>query len=120
VAATTIPCQACRALIEVICIHCESGLVSDEPLTRFTVSDIGAMDGELIRQLRPWPSFRKLADGEFVNHCPECGAAQSEMLLHTEPDSPFFDIPGAAPGVIRLTPLAGTVRLSGDEHFTVD
>jgi hypothetical protein len=41
------------------------------------------------------------------------------MYLHSEPDEPFFDIPGAAPGSISLTPLSGTIRLSGDEHFQV-
>lgn len=29
-------------------------------------------------------------------------------------------LPGAAPGSIALTPLAGSVQLSGDEHFRVD
>jgi hypothetical protein len=41
------------------------------------------------------------------------------MYLHSEPDEPFFDILDAAPGSIRLTPLTGTVRLSGDEDFHV-
>ena len=41
------------------------------------------------------------------------------MYLHSEPDEPFFDIPRAAPGIIKVTPLAGTIRLSGDEHFEV-
>lgn len=37
-----------------------------------------------------------------------------------EPGEPFFDIPRAPSGAIRLTPLPGTIRLSGDEHFTVE
>jgi hypothetical protein len=125
VAAATIPCQRCRANIEVICIHCGTGMVSGEPLTRFTVSDVWEMDEGLIRQLRLWPMFRRATDtghesGTFVNHCPHCGAQQDDLHLHSEPESPFFDIPRAAAGLIRLTPLVGPVRLSGDEHFTVD
>ncbi|HXR89446.1 MAG TPA: hypothetical protein VN750_04105 [Steroidobacteraceae bacterium] len=39
---------------------------------------------------------------------------------HTEPGDLFFDIPHSAPDVIRLTPIAGEVRLSGDEHFLIE
>ena len=120
VAAAKIPCRECHAEIEVICIHCESGVVSDEPLTQFTVSDIWAMDEGLTQQLRPWPAFRKADSGEYANHCPHCGAPQGDLFLHSEPDSPFFDIPRAAPGAIKLTPLEGAVQLGGDEHFTVE
>jgi hypothetical protein len=125
VAAATVPCQRCRSSIEVICIHCGSGTVSGEPLSGFTVSDIWAMDEDLVRQLRPWPGFREVRDpGEeassFANHCPRCGALQEDLYLHSEPDDPFFDIPRAPPGSIKLTPLVGPVRLSGDEHFEVE
>jgi Domain of unknown function (DUF5710) len=125
VAAAATSCQRCRASIEVICIHCESGTVSGEPLTRFTVSDISAMDEDLARQLRPWPNFKRVGgrDGDasyFANHCPRCGSLQEDMYLHSEPDEPFFNIPRAAPGSITITPLAGTIHLSGDEHFEVD
>jgi len=122
VASATTPCQQCNSNIEVISIHCESGTVSDEPMTQFTVSHIWAIDEELERQLRPWPNFRKVdkpADGAFANHCPNCGASQDDLYLHTEAGDPFFDIPRAPPGVIRLVLLEGTVRLSGDEHFQV-
>ncbi len=44
VAIAPIPCWRCRASIEVICIHCGSGTASGEALTRFTVSDVSAMD----------------------------------------------------------------------------
>ena len=115
VAAATAPCQRCHADTEVICIYCESGTASGEPLTRFTVCDIWGMDEDLARQLRPWPTFR-----DYANHCRHCGAPQDDLHLHSEPDSPFFDIPHAAPGSIALTPLVGTVRLSGDEHFAVE
>lgn len=124
VAVATVPCQRCRSSIEVICIHCERGTVSGEPLDRFTVSEIWAMDEALARQLRAWPFFREVRepDGEgssFANHCPRCGAPQDDLYLHSEPDEPFFDIPRAAPGSVELTPLDGPVRLSGDEHFEV-
>lgn len=125
VAATTIPCQQCHANIEVICIHCRTGTVLGEALTQFTVSDISAMHDDLIQQLRRWPTFRRSTlsnseSGDFTNHCPHCDAPQDDLLLHSEPDSAFFDIPHAPFGSIRLTPLAGTIHLSGDEHFTVD
>jgi hypothetical protein len=124
VAATTIPCHQCGTPIEVICIHCITGTSSDEPLTLFTVSDIYAMDEALIRQLKPWPTFRPIrtrnADpGSFANHCPHCDAIQDDLDLHSEPDSPFFDIPNAPPDSIDLTPLTGTIHLSGDEHFMI-
>jgi len=125
VAATTVRCRRCRTNIEVICIHCGSGTVSDEPLTQFSVSEIWAMDEELTRQLGPWPTFRRIRTrksetGNFANHCPHCGAVQQDLYLHTEPDDPFFDIPHAPAGSIKLTPLGGTIRLGGDEHFTIE
>jgi hypothetical protein len=125
VAAATMLCRQCRASIEVICIHCESGTAAGEPLTRFTVSDVWSMDEDLARQLQPWPNYRPMKGidgeaGEFANHCPRCGTPQEDMYLHAEPDTPFFDIPHAAPGSIKLTPLAGTIQLSGNEHFTVE
>lgn len=125
VAATTTACRHCHAAIQVICIYCQSGTVHDEPLDRFTVSDIRAIDESLALKLRPWPHYRNvLAPGEqgdhFANHCPFCGAVQDDMYLHSEPDHPFFDIPSASPGSIELTPLKGSIRLSGDEHFSLD
>jgi hypothetical protein len=124
VAVATTSCRRCRSGIEVICIHCESGTVSGDPLTRFTVSGIWAMDEALVRQLRPWPTFRKVDDpgggSYFANHCPHCGALQEDMYLHSEPEDPFFDIPRAAPGSIRLMPLSGAIQLSGSEHFAVE
>jgi hypothetical protein len=120
VASTTILCWKCRSKIEVICIFCETGIVSDEPLTHFTVSGIWAMDSALARQLEPWPFFRPVEqEGDFANHCPHCGALQEDLYLHSEPDQPFFSIPRALPGSIKLTPLIGRVQLSGDESFEV-
>jgi hypothetical protein len=123
VASTTTACQRCSSNIEVVCIYCESGTASGEPLTQFTVSHIWAIDDELARHLQHWPNFRQVIESDdevFANHCPHCGAEQDDMYLHSEPDEPFFNIPGAAPGSINLTPLSGTMRLSGDEHFQVD
>ena len=125
VAATVVGCRRCQTNIEVICIHCGSGTVWDEPLTQFTVSDIWAMEEALTRQLELWPTFRrtrtrKSETGHFANHCSHCGAVQEDLYLHTEPDDPFFDIPHAPAGSIKLTPLSGTVRLGGDEHFTIE
>jgi Domain of unknown function (DUF5710) len=124
VAAATTSCRRCRSRIEVICLYCESGTVSGDPLTRFTVCGIWAMDEGLAGQLKPWPTFREAGGPEqegsyFANHCSHCGALQEDMYLHSEPEDPFFDIPRAAPGSITLTPLAGTIRLSGSEHFVV-
>jgi hypothetical protein len=124
VASATVSCRKCHSNIEVICIHCKSGTASGEPLTQFTVSDIWAMDEALARQLEPWPSFRKSdspdsRESGFANYCPRCGALQDDQSLHSEPGDPFFSIPRAAPGSIKLTPLAGRIELSGDEHFEI-
>lgn len=83
------------------------------------------MDEALVRQLAPWPGFRPIdapdADGpRYANHCLHCGAEQDDRDLHTEPGDPFFDIPRATSHSIRLTPLAGQIQLSGDEHFTIE
>jgi hypothetical protein len=120
VAVTTIACCQCRTRIEVICIYCESGMVSDEPLERFTVSDIWAMDDALARQLEAWPYFQYVeAENHFANHCPHCGIEQEDMYLHSEPDQPFFAITRAPVGTIRLTALVGRVELSGNESFEI-
>jgi hypothetical protein len=37
--------------------------------------------------------------------CRNCGAAQDDMYLYSEPDEPFFDIPGAPPASIELKPV---------------
>jgi hypothetical protein len=121
VVATTVCCQHCGASIEVICIHCFGGTVRGEPLEQFTVSDIRATDDALADQLALWPHFRKAADGSFANYCTRCGEAQDDMLLHSEPEQPFFDVPVAiVSGQLTCTPLLGTIRLNGDEHSLVD
>jgi hypothetical protein len=124
VAATTVSCWNCHSDIEVICIFCESGTASGEPLTQFSISHVWVMDSALAQQLVAWPNFRKVytagsQESYFANHCPHCGSLQEDLYLHTEPDEPFFDIPHAAPGVVKLTPLVGRVQLSGDESFEI-
>jgi Domain of unknown function (DUF5710) len=120
VASATVPCFECRQLIEVICIFCTSGTVSDEPLTQFTVSSPWTLDAALMRQLEPWPTFRRVREGGyFANHCPHCGAVQEDLYLHSEPDQPFFNIPRAAPDAIKLISLRGRIQLSGNESFEV-
>jgi hypothetical protein len=108
VAAATVPCQSCHALIEVICVYCEDGDVMGEPLTEFTVSGICEIDSALASQLAAWPTFREVVDhaddgSYFANHCPRCGTVQEDMYLHSEPEQPFFSIPRA--GAVRLTKL---------------
>jgi hypothetical protein len=125
VASATIACWKCHASIEVICIYCESGTVSDEPLTRFTIKGLGAAGSALARQLDQWPFFKQAGAPQpdsrsaYANHCSHCGAVQDDLYLHSEPEHPFFSIPRAQPGLIKLTPLAGRVQLSGDESFEV-
>ena len=124
IAAARIACPHCHSAIPVICIHCESGSVDGEPLERFTVCDVWAIDETLARQLAPWPDFYQVLEpaqdsGRYANHCRSCKAIIADLYLHSEPDQPFFDIPGAAPNTLELTPLAGSIRLSGDEHFRI-
>ncbi len=123
VVATTTSCQQCGANIDVICIHCFGGTVAEQSLEQFTVSDIRDMDEALASQLALWPHFRKAPepDGVFANYCTRCGEPQDDMLLHSEPEQPFFDVPTAiVSGAVSYTPLMGTIRLNGDEHFLVD
>jgi hypothetical protein len=126
VASARIACASCRERIEVICLYCESGTDNEmsEPLAQVTLSNIWAMDAALAAQLEPWPFFKNAAGadsdaGYFANHCPQCGAVQEDYLLHSEPGEVFFCIPRAEPGSLTLTPLVGTIRVSGDIGFGV-
>src|SRR5262249_2870188 len=107
-----------------ICIHCESGTVADEPLTGFTASNVWAVDAALARQLEGWPTFRKdegsdARESHFANHCSHCGALLDDLDLHSKPGQPFFCIPRAPAGLIRLTPIVGRVQFNGDGSFEV-
>ena len=124
VASTSESCWKCHSNIEVICIFCESGIASGEPLAQFSISNVWAMDSRLAQQLKPWRTFRNVhsagdQESYFANHCSHCGALQEDLYLHSEPDQPFFDIPHSAPGAVKLTPLVGRIQLSGDESFEI-
>ncbi len=124
VAAASTSCCRCRTQIEIICIYCDFGTDLDEPLMNFTVSNISSVDEGLSQQLSRWPNFRKGRNVLersfcFANYCPKCHAIQQEMLLHDEPDAPFFAIPEAPAEIVRLIPLSGLVRLSGDCRFAI-
>ncbi len=122
VVAAIVPCQHCGADTEVICLHCLTGTVGGEPLEQFTVSDIQDMDLLTADQLSPWPQFHWAgSDGPFANHCTHCGKPQDDMLLHSEPEEPFFDVPVAIiTEAVAMTPLLAGIRVSGDEHFRID
>ena len=45
--------------------------------------------------------------------------AQARLRPHSEPDQPFFNIPGALPGSVKLIPLTGPIQLSGTESFEI-
>jgi hypothetical protein len=125
VASAQTSCAQCRARIEVICIYCESGTEAglDEPMRRFTVSNIWAVDEALAEQLARWPHFKPVGgrhtEGLFANHCPHCSAVQEDYLLHDEPGDLFFGISHEAPGLLQFTRLAGRIQLSGDYSFEV-
>jgi len=126
VACAPVSCARCHQEIEVICLYCDSGIDADlgEPLGQITVSNIWAMDAALAGQLEPWPDFRRMdgvgsEQGQYVNHCPHCGAVQDEDLLHAEPGAVFFSVAGASPESVKLMALKGRVQLSGDYGFEV-
>ena len=120
VAVAMVACFECGVQIEVICIYCESGVVSGESLEQFTVSGIYAVDDALGEQLKDWPYFRYVEEkGYFANYCPHCDAEQDDLFLHSEPDHVFFSIPRAPAGKITLIELVGKVQLGGSESFEV-
>jgi hypothetical protein len=100
------------------------GIVSHEAcVVTATVSDIRDMDESLIGQLTLWPYFRKAteSDGGFMNYCTRCGEPQEDLLLHSEPELPFFDVSAAiASGEVTCTSLMGTIRLNGDAPSRID
>jgi hypothetical protein len=78
------------------------------------------LDAALAAQLAPWPTFREShSEIDQGAASPITGALQEDLYLHLEPEDPFFSIPHAAHEAVRLTPLAGRVRLSGDESYEI-
>jgi uncharacterized protein DUF5710 len=122
IAAAQVACSNCREKIEVICIHCYSGidLESGNALEFFTLSNISSMDSALAATLERWRFYRTATepeDGYFANHCPYCGAVQEDYLLHSEPGDVFFCIAEAEPRSIEFTVVEGRIRVSGDCGF---
>ncbi len=120
VAAAQTGCLHCNEMIDVICIHCQSGTdtQSGDSMPRFTVSNMWAIDNALAAQLEVWPYFKRIevggAAGDYANHCPHCGAPQEDYLLHDEPGDVFFGLSKARSRGVEFMPLAGLVQLSGD------
>jgi hypothetical protein len=116
-------CYACGRGTEVVCLYCRSGTAWAQPLERFTVQDIRAVDAALARQLERWPRFHADAHlGGYVNHCTHCGTALPDAQLHSEPDHPFHEVSaydGVRNGPVVLTALPGAVRVSGDYSVAV-
>jgi len=117
-----IRCWRCHAWARVLCIYCESGCIDGEPYEQFTVSNITAIDENLHRQLEGVPDFRfgqgRVADGRYLtNHCRRCGTQQADYHLHCEPSGVFFSLQDAMGDSLEVIPLAGRVRLTGDEGF---
>jgi hypothetical protein len=122
VLAASTECWRCERSIEVICIYCESGTVDGEDHSRFTVSNISAVDICVMQQLRAWPFFRfgycKAAGGTYlINHCVHCAIPQADYFLHYEPTGVFFAPHEDRAGSLRVTRLQGEARLTGDEGF---
>jgi hypothetical protein len=124
VASTTLLCPLCGEQTEVICLHCVSGIASEQDLSQFTVFNIRAIDDQLLEELKRWPNFHRSSEesaaGDFANHCARCGSAISDIHLHSEPDQVFFDLAHASDGAIKRTSLAKGFRLSGSEHFVIE
>jgi hypothetical protein len=70
-------------------------MVRGEPLNRLTVSDVWTINASLARKIGRWPNYRR-------------------VIVQKAEDGYF------APGSIELTPLTGSIQLSGNEHFQVD
>lgn len=118
VACAAAPCQHCHAEIPVVAIFCEQGRYQDEALEQFAVIHITGMDAVLEARLSPWAFFH-CSDGLYRNHCPHCLLPQEDLDLHCEPNGVFFRMEGQTRDRITLTPLPGTVWLSGEETFEV-
>jgi hypothetical protein len=124
VASALLLCPHCGEETEVICLHCVSGIASEQDLDQFTVFNIRAIDEDLVEELKRWPSFHRSTEegipGDFANHCTRCGCAIGDIDLHSEPDHVFFDVAHALDGAIKRTSIPTGFRLSGSEHFVVE
>jgi hypothetical protein len=114
-------CWHCRALVEVICLYCQTGFVDGEAMFDFSVSNVTDIDPHLRLQLARWPNFhptRRLGVcADFANHCPSCGKAQEDFYLHCQPGGIFFSFQDPAVPELQVHALLGMVRLTGDEGF---
>lgn len=115
-------CWKCHDVLRVYCIYCESGWIDGEHYEQFSVSNISAVDEGLRRQLEGLADFRfgqaRVAGGRYLtNHCRRCGTQQADYFLHCEPSGVFFTFKDAERGALEAMPLAGRVRLTGDEGF---
>jgi hypothetical protein len=126
VASARSSCMRCGQDIEVVCIYCASGVDTEigDPIADFTVFNIWAMDGALVNLIERWPCYRKgvgedAEEGNYANHCPDCGAMQEDYLLHSEPGDVFFGLAMDTSGAMEFTALEGRVCLSGDYGFEV-
>jgi len=114
-------CGHCLAVIEVICLYCQSGFVDGEPALDFSISNVTAIDEALRLQLGRWPHFRPLREESgargFANHCPRCTRVQEDFNLHCQPGGPFFSFQDPLSQNLEIHALQGPVRCSGDEGF---
>jgi len=122
VASATTGCWKCHSSIEVICIYCDSGLLSGARFEQFSVSNITAVDDALKDQLQTWPHFRmgyseELGRDCFANYCPHCSARQERFALHCEPGGAFSRIRDGGSNSLHFTPLTGMIQMDGTEQI---
>ena len=115
-------CWNCQAMLEVICIYCQTGFVDGEAMLDFSVSNLTDIDESLRLQLARWPKFhpirrRGASHTCFANHCPSCARPQDDFYLHCQPGGVFFSFQDPAAQELKIHALKGRIRLSGDEGF---
>lgn len=117
-----VKCWNCRAMIEVICLYCQSAFVDGEVMLDFSVSNVTAVDAALRLHLARWRRFHPVRGrganyGSFANHCPSCEQPQEDFYLHCQPGGIFFSFQNPIAQKLKIHALPGLVRLSGDEGF---
>lgn len=132
IASLNVPCQFCGLKTEVICIHCDTGLVDGKPLRRFTCTRLAALDERLCAliqacysQLRPSevPAPNEPPACIHVNHCLHCGAPHEDGYLEAQWEHHFKPAGGCDPAYgenIELIAIAGTVQLRGRTQVIPD